>query len=347
MDDDIFQAAPPIIEGLDYSVTHSFPCFEKEDLVITDYLWNGEYVDPWLLHEEYHIPPAFDDLCHQPMEIPQILSSSLRLDDPLPPQIPLKGKSAFQKYEECSTVGVQLNSAPKINQKSIKKCIDFVDRMCKSSKRRSNWEVDDGVVDEAYAFTRMISERKRRSKLSQLFMDLSSILPHNPKKVDKISTLSKAIMELNQKKLRIGELEQQNHKLSNAISHYISESYSSLSNGYSAYLGKSALMACDCEEAVVIIEESSIPEEAIIQVMTKKTSSCTHMDAIVRVVKCLREIKLEVEVVRIQSREIDATNLAIEVTIRSKTEVKSCTQTCLVRIISVNLITENDNIVYY
>ncbi|XP_057865889.2 uncharacterized protein LOC131073469 [Cryptomeria japonica] len=289
---------------------HNFPGLEGEDLVSTNNLWNGEFIAPWLLPEQSHIPPAFDELCHQAMEIPQISSSSsLVFDDPLHAQIALKGKSAFRKYEECSTVGDQLNSASKINQKSIKKCFDFLSRMYKSSKNRSNWEVDEGVVEEAYAFTHRISERKRRSKLSQLFMDLRSILPHNSKKVDKISTLSNAMMELNQKILLIGELEQQNDKLSNVISHNIR-----------ADLGRNALMAFDCEEVVVAIEESRILEETIIQVILKKSSTSTHMDAIARVVKCLREIKLEVEVVRIQSWEIDAAKQAIEVTIRSKTE---------------------------
>ncbi|GLJ07229.1 hypothetical protein SUGI_0062230 [Cryptomeria japonica] len=314
MEDDIF------IGCVDYSaMLGNSPDFHREGLVITDRLWTGnDFTDgAQQLPEQYHI----DEVYHQVMDIPQTSTSSLHyelLGNNLDPHCKSKLNSAFRNYRKESTKEVQLYLVPAVGQKSVKRCFDFLRRTYKNSRDKSSWEANDGLVEESYAFTHKLAERNRRTKLTQQFLALRSLVPHNSKKVDKSSTLSNAIMELNRQKLRIQELEQQNQSLTNAVrENSMSEACSSLSYGCAANSRRDAFMHCICEEVDVLVEKTSIPDEAIIEVTLKKVASnCPHMDAIATVDKCLR--KMELKVVRIQWRELGSANQLIEGTIRRK-----------------------------
>ncbi|GLJ07226.1 hypothetical protein SUGI_0062190 [Cryptomeria japonica] len=321
MEDDVFMIGTHIIGGLDSSaMLGSFPDFHRGDLVITDRLWTGnDFTDGQQLTEQYHIEEAY----HQVMGIQQISGSPPQyelLGNNIDPNCRSKLSSAFRDYRKEPTKEVQLCLAPAVKQKSLKRCFDFLRRTYKNSRDKSSWKANDELVEESYAFTHKLAERNRRTKLSQQFLALRSLVPHSPKKVDKISTLTNAISQLNQQKLRIEELEQQNQSLTSALrENSMSEACSSLSYGCAADSTRDALMQCICEEADVLVEKTSIPDEVIIEVTLKRiASNCTHMDAIATVDKCLRE--MELKVVRIQWRELGSANQLIEGTIRRETK---------------------------
>ncbi|GLJ07224.1 hypothetical protein SUGI_0062150 [Cryptomeria japonica] len=317
MHDDIFKTRAAIIGGVDYlAMSGNFP---REDLVITDRVWaDGYSTYGQQLPEQYH-----NVACHEVMGIPEISRYSLGyglFDNNLYPHSRSKSNSAFRNYIKESTEGAQSCLAPAVKQKSVKRCFDFLRMTYQNSRDKSRWETNGGLIEESYAVAHKIAERKRRNKLSQHFLALRSLLPHNPKKVDKSSTLSNAIMELNRQKHRIEELEQLNQSLTNAVrENSMSEACSSLSYGCAVDSRRDALKHCICEEVVVLVEKTSIPDESIIEVTMKKiASNCTHMDTIVTVDKCLRDMKLEV--LRIEWRELDSTSQVIEGTIRKKTK---------------------------
>ncbi|GLJ07228.1 hypothetical protein SUGI_0062220 [Cryptomeria japonica] len=322
MEDDIFMTRADIVGGLDNSaMLGNFPDYHREDLVITDRPWTDKDFPDWQpLPEQYHIDEAYP----QVIDISQDSNFSLHyelLGNNIDPHCRSKLNRAFRNYRKESAKEVQLCLAPAVGQKSLKRCFDFLRRTYKNSRDKSSWEANGGLVEESYAFTHKLSERNRRNKLSQQFLALRSLVPHNPaKKVDKISTLANSISELNRQKLRIQELEQMNQSLTNALrENSMNEACSSLSYGCAADSTRDALMHFICEEADVLVEKTSIPDEAIIEVTLKKISSnCTHMDAIVRVDKCLRE--MEMKVVRIQWRELDSADQLIEGAIRRKTK---------------------------
>ncbi|GLJ07230.1 hypothetical protein SUGI_0062240 [Cryptomeria japonica] len=313
MEDDIFMVGTDINGGVDYSATMgNFPGFHRGDLVITDRLWSGNaFTDGQQLTEQYHSDEAYP----QVMDIPQTSTSSHQYEL-VDCNLDLHGRpklnSAFRNYKKDSKKEIHFCLASRVKQKSLKRCFNFLSRTYKNSRDRSSWEANHGTVEESYALTHKIAERNRRNKLNQQFLALRSLLPHNPK-VDKISTLTNAIFELNQQKLRIEELEQLNQSLTHALrENSISEACSSAADSR-----RDALMQCICEEADVLVEKTSIPDETIIEVSLKKiASNCTHMDIIVTVDKCLREMNLEV--LRIQWRELDSSKQLIEGTISSR-----------------------------
>ncbi|GLJ07227.1 hypothetical protein SUGI_0062210 [Cryptomeria japonica] len=321
MEDDIFMTRADIVGGLDNSaMLGNFPDYHREDLVITDRLWTDKDFPDWQpLPEQCNIDEAYP----QVIDVSQASTSSLHyelLGNNIDPNCTSKLNSAFRNYRKESRKEVQLCLAPSLGQKSVKRCFDFLRRTYKNSRDKSSWAANDGLVEESYAFTHKLAERNRRTKLTQQFLALRSLVPHNPKKADQISTLTNAISELNRQKLRIEELEQQNQSLINALrKKSMSEACSSLSYDCTADSRRSALMHCICEEADVLVEKTSIPDEGIIEITLEKiASNCTHMDAIVRVDKCLRE--MELKVVRIQWRELGSENQLIEGTIRRKTK---------------------------
>ncbi|XP_057832049.2 transcription factor MYC2 [Cryptomeria japonica] len=286
------------------------------DSVTTESLWNEEYVT----HE---ISTAMEEMytcSSQAMGNPQLSSFSLQLqqqlfDNMLAVQNTFRVSSAFTRYKKESANGFQLSQKSSMKQKSIKRCINFFRRIQANEIEKSRWVVR---VDESYASTHRMAERNRRIKLTQQFYALRSLLPHNPKKCDKHSILSNAIAQLNEQKLRIAELEQHNKTLMKEVTRHICEGYSSLSDGNVEDLGKHPLMASICEEAVMVIEDSEISDEATLHVTLKNViSNSMYMDAIVTLVKCLKEMRLGVA--RIQCQELDSRNPVIEVAIQRQT----------------------------
>ncbi|GLJ07222.1 hypothetical protein SUGI_0062100 [Cryptomeria japonica] len=282
---------------------------EMGDLVGGESLWNGEYVTHGgLLPQQYDISPTIEEMYSysQSMRIPHLSSSS---------QDTFKVNSAFTRYKKERGTGFQLSRKSSMKQKSIKRCFDFLRRIHENRRENSRWEVH---VEESYTSTHRIAERNRRIKLGEQFLALRSLLADNYKKGDKHSILSNAVVELNQQKLRITELEKHNKTLMDEVTQQICEGYSSLSRGNVEDLGKHPLMSSICEEAVVVIEGSEIADEVIMNVTLKNIGpNYKYMDAIVTLVKCLKE--MEVGIGRIQCRELDSRNPVIQVAIQRQT----------------------------
>ncbi|GLJ07218.1 hypothetical protein SUGI_0061880 [Cryptomeria japonica] len=210
--------------------------------------------------------------------------------------------------------------ALEVRQKPVKRSFRFLRRnMHKSSRGRATWEANYSLSKEFYALAYMTAERNRGSKLSQHFWDLYSLPSHNTK-AGKHSLISTAIFEINELKFRIGELEQRNQTLMNSFTTNMTQSHSSLSHGDARVSSEQdALMHCTSDEVSVIIEETHIADEAIMEVTLKKiASNSTYMELIGTILKCLREMKLEP--VRVQCRNLQSTNQVIQVSIRTRTK---------------------------
>ncbi|GLJ07221.1 hypothetical protein SUGI_0062090 [Cryptomeria japonica] len=224
---------------------------EMGDLVGGESLWNGEYVTHGgLLPQQYDISPTIEEMYSysQSMRIPHLSSSSLPVhhqlfDNMFASQDTFKVNSAFTRYKKEPGTGFQLSRKSSIKQKSIKRCFDFLRRIHENRRENSRCEVH---VEESYTSTHRIAERNRRIKLGEQFLALRSLLADNYKKGDKHSILSNAVVELNQQKLRITELEKHNKALMDEVTQHICEDYSSLSHGNVEDLGKHPLMSSIC-----------------------------------------------------------------------------------------------------